>query len=76
MVDHATHDTEPVLLARRLGIDTYQHPIVYMRLDCHVCRSQGFAAHSQPTRMAVRRARAGIPPRLARHSAPWRPQWH
>jgi len=47
MADHAMHDAEPVLLSRRLGIDTYQQPIVYMRLDCHVCRSQGFAAQSQ-----------------------------
>ena len=47
MADHAPHDTEPVLYARRLGIDTYQQPIVYMRFDCHVCRSQGFAAQSQ-----------------------------
>lgn len=47
MADLAIHDTEPVLRARRLGIDTYQQPVVYMRLDCHVCRSQGFAAQSQ-----------------------------
>ena len=47
MVYHTMHDPQPVLLARRLGIDTYQQPIVYMRSDCHVCRSQGFAAQSQ-----------------------------
>ena len=38
---------ETRLRARRLGIDTYQQPIVYMRRDCHVCRSQGFATQSQ-----------------------------
>ncbi|HLW73682.1 MAG TPA: thymidine phosphorylase family protein [Gammaproteobacteria bacterium] len=32
---------------RRLGIDTHQEPVVYMRADCHVCRSEGFAAHSR-----------------------------
>ncbi len=31
----------------RLGIDTHQEPIVYMPADCHVCRSEGFAAHSR-----------------------------
>lgn len=46
MHDPATH-LEPVLRARRLGIDTFQHPVVYMRTDCHVCRSQGFATQSQ-----------------------------
>ena len=28
----------------RAGIDTYQHPVVYMHRDCHVCRAEGFAA--------------------------------
>ncbi|HEU4428739.1 MAG TPA: thymidine phosphorylase, partial [Myxococcota bacterium] len=31
----------------RLGIDTHQEPVLYMRDDCHVCRSEGFAAHSR-----------------------------
>ena len=31
----------------RLGIDTHQEPVVYMRADCHVCRSEGFSAHSR-----------------------------
>ena len=35
------------LILRRLGIDTYQEPVVYMRADCHVCRSEGFSAHSR-----------------------------
>lgn len=47
MADDALHPAEPVLLARRLGIDTFQQPVVYMRADCPVCRSQGFAAQSQ-----------------------------
>lgn len=37
----------PVLRARRLGIDTYREPVVYMRPDCHVCRSEGFEARSR-----------------------------
>jgi len=33
------------LKARRLGIDTSQENIIYMRQDCPVCRSEGFTAH-------------------------------
>ena len=35
------------LKLRRLGIDTYQEHVIYMRADCHVCRSEGFAARSR-----------------------------
>ena len=35
------------LKARRLHIDTYQEPVVYMRSDCHICRSEGFEAQSR-----------------------------
>lgn len=31
----------------RLGIDTHQQAIAYMRRDCHVCRSEGFNAMSR-----------------------------
>lgn len=34
------------LRLRRLGISTYRQPVVYMRADCHVCRSEGFEALS------------------------------
>ena len=34
------------LRLRRLGIDTYHQPVVYMRADCHVCRSEGFEAQA------------------------------
>lgn len=36
----------PWLRLRRLGIDTYRQPVVYMRADCHVCRSEGFEAQA------------------------------
>lgn len=36
-----------VLRIRRLGIDTYQEPVVYMRSDCHICKSEGFEAQSR-----------------------------
>lgn len=32
---------------RRVGIDTYQQPVIYMHRDCPVCRSEGFEAHSR-----------------------------
>lgn len=32
---------------RRLGIDTYKEPVVYMRSDCTVCRSEGFEAQAR-----------------------------
>ncbi|MFY9269555.1 MAG: thymidine phosphorylase family protein [Candidatus Manganitrophaceae bacterium] len=35
------------LRLRRIGIDTYQQPVIYMRRDCHVCRSEGFEALSR-----------------------------
>lgn len=35
------------LRARRLGIDTHDEPVIYMRADCPVCRSEGFEAHSR-----------------------------
>ncbi len=34
------------LRLRRLGIDTYRQHVVYMRADCHVCRSEGFEAQA------------------------------
>jgi thymidine phosphorylase len=35
------------LTLTRLGIDTHQEPVVYMREDCHVCRSEGFNAQGR-----------------------------
>lgn len=37
----------PVIRARRMGIDTYQEPVVFMRADCHVCRSEGFQVQAR-----------------------------
>ena len=41
--------TGNTLLLKRMGIDTHEEPIVYMRADCQVCRSEGFSAHSRIT---------------------------
>lgn len=35
------------LTVRRLGIDTQQEAVIFMRQDCHVCRSEGFTAHAR-----------------------------
>lgn len=35
------------LRLRRLGIDTHQEAVVYMRRDCPVCHSEGFAAQAR-----------------------------
>lgn len=35
------------LTARRLGIDTYREPVVFMHEDCAVCRAEGFRALSR-----------------------------
>jgi len=40
------------LYLRRLGIDTYQEPVVYMREDCDICRAEGFSSQNR-VRVAV-----------------------
>jgi thymidine phosphorylase len=35
------------LKAKRLGINTHQEAVVYMRADCHVCRSEGLTPQSR-----------------------------
>ncbi len=45
-----------VLRVRRLGIDTYREPVVYMRRDCHVCRSEGFEAQARILVQGTRRS--------------------
>lgn len=47
MAGDQTETTPAPLHAKRMGIDTYQEPVVYMRQDCHVCRSEGFEAQSR-----------------------------
>jgi len=43
----ADESRENILRIRRLGIDTYQEPVVFIREDSLVCRSAGFAAQSR-----------------------------
>ncbi|WP_084197283.1 thymidine phosphorylase family protein [Solimonas soli] len=35
------------LRLRRIGIDTYQEPVVFMRADSAICRSEGFESQSR-----------------------------
>ena len=43
----AIASTASTIRLRRLGIDTYQEPVLYMHRDCHVCHSEGFEAQSR-----------------------------
>ncbi|BBB27231.1 thymidine phosphorylase family protein [Amphritea japonica] len=43
----STPERATTLQARRLGIDTRQEPIIYLRADSPVCRSEGFSALSR-----------------------------
>jgi thymidine phosphorylase len=36
-----------LMKARRLGVDTQQEAVVFMRRDCHVCRAEGFTAQAR-----------------------------
>ncbi len=38
---------ENSLRVRRMGVDTHHETVVFMRKDCHVCRSEGFSAHAR-----------------------------
>ncbi len=44
---HFTPERMAPLKAKRLGIDTRQEPIIYLRADCPVCRSEGFSSMSR-----------------------------
>lgn len=39
--------TPPRLRLRRAGIDTYREPVIFLRADSEVCRSEGFEARSR-----------------------------
>lgn len=41
------HKKQPMLRLKRMGIDTYQEAVIYMRRDCHVCRAEGFEAQAR-----------------------------
>ena len=47
MSDNVHQMSPHALRLKRLGIDTYQEAVIYMRSDCHVCRAEGFEAQSR-----------------------------
>ena len=47
MSDSAHRASVYALRLKRLGIDTYQEPVIYMHRDCHVCRAEGFEAQAR-----------------------------
>jgi thymidine phosphorylase len=51
------HPTPNHIRARRLGLDTQNEAIVFMHKDCHICRSEGFTAH---TRVLLRNGRQEV----------------
>ncbi len=40
-------DESHSLRLKRLGINTYKEAVIYMREDCHICRSEGFEAQAR-----------------------------
>jgi thymidine phosphorylase len=41
------HEQRNSLTLRYLGIDTYHEAVIFMRADCHICRSVGFTVQSR-----------------------------
>ncbi len=45
--DSGPADAQRHLKLRYLGIDTYQHHVVFVRRDCPICQAQGFTVQSR-----------------------------
>lgn len=41
------NETHSTLKLKYLGINTYKEPIIYMRDDCYICKSEGFYAQTR-----------------------------
>src|SRR3989338_3277773 len=39
--------TYSTLKLKDLGINTYQNPVIYMRKDCYICKSEGFESQTR-----------------------------
>ena len=44
---HAAHQSPDVVRLKRLGIDTYQEPVIFLAASSPVCRSEGWLAQSR-----------------------------
>ncbi|MBV1788094.1 thymidine phosphorylase family protein [Marinobacterium sp. D7] len=60
-MEHSADNNHNRLCAIRIGIDTYQESVVYMRDDCHICRAEGFGVQ---TRVEVQAGESSIIARL------------
>lgn len=40
-------ENHSTLTLKYIGIDTYKEPVIYMREDCHICKSEGFRAQGR-----------------------------
>ena len=47
MAENAPALNPDQLRLKRLGIDTYKQPVIYMHRHCLICRSEGFAAQAR-----------------------------
>ena len=47
MTSHGSKSAHNGLRLKRLGIDTHDEAVIYMRKDCHICRAEGFTAHAR-----------------------------
>ena len=47
MAENAPALNPDQLRLKRLGIDTYKQPVIYMHRQCYICRSEGFAAQAR-----------------------------
>lgn len=65
------HAASEGLIARRIGMDTHDQPVILTRRDCLVCRSEGFTAHA---RVRVEAGGRRIIATLYQIDADWLPQ--
>jgi thymidine phosphorylase len=38
---------KPTIKLKRIGIDTHNEPVIYMRKDCHICLSEGLKSQTR-----------------------------
>src|SRR5512138_128814 len=56
-MSRAAHQSADVVRLKRLGIDTYQEPVIFLSQKSPVCRAEGWSAQS---RIAVERGGSSI----------------
>ncbi|HEY9227885.1 MAG TPA: thymidine phosphorylase family protein [Gemmatimonadaceae bacterium] len=46
-MSHGAHQSADVLRAKRIGIDTYREPVIFLAAISPVCRAEGWTAHAR-----------------------------